>query len=163
MRKQAEMIEIERKFLVNSTDYKVQAFAKTRITQGYICTDPQRTVRIRVKGNHGFITIKGESSLSGLSRFEWEKEISFEEAHQLLFLCHKGKIDKTRYEIKAGHHTFEVDEFHGENEGLTIAEVELSSETETFEKPDWLGEEVTNDERYYNSYLSKTPFGEWPK
>src|SRR6478752_4013484 len=157
------MTEIERKFLVNSTDYKEQAFAKTRIMKGYISTDPHRTVRIRVRGKKGFITIKGESSASGLSRFEWEKEISFEEAHQLLFLCQKGKIDKTRYEIKVGSHTFEVDEFHGENEGLTIAEIELSSETEAFKKPDWLGEEVSNDERYYNSYLSKNPFGEWPK
>jgi len=157
------MIEIERKFLVNSTVYKDEAFAKTRISQGYICTDPKRTVRIRIKGNEGFITIKGESSSSGLSRFEWEKKISFEEAQQLLILCQKGKIDKTRYEIKSGHHTFEVDEFHGDNEGLVIAEIELSAETEAFEKPQWLGEEVTNDERYYNSYLSQTPFGEWNK
>src|SRR2546428_10382979 len=157
------MIEIERKFLVNSNDYKDEAFTKTRISQGYICTDPQRTVRIRIKGNKGFITIKGESSQSGLSRFEWEKEISTEEAHQLVFLCQKGKIDKTRYEIKVGNHTYEVDEFHGENEGLTMAEIELSSESESFEKPNWLGEEVTNDHRYYNSYLSQIPFGEWPK
>ena len=158
-----KMIEIERKFLVNSTDYRTEAFTKTRISQGYICTDPERTVRIRIKGDEGFITIKGQSNESGLSRFEWEKKIPLEEAQQLLPLCQKGTIDKTRYEIKAGNHTFEVDEFYGENEGLTIAEIELSSENETFEKPTWLGEEVSMDERYYNSYLSKKPFGEWPK
>lgn len=155
------MIEIERKFLVNSTAYKDQAFAKTRISQGYICTDPERTVRIRLKGNEGYITIKGASSENGLSRFEWEKKISFEEAQKLFVLCKKGKIDKTRFEVKVGSHTYEIDEFHGENNGLVLAEIELESENQAFEKPDWLGQEVTNDERYYNTYLSNKPFKEW--
>ena len=122
---------------------------------------PERTVRVRIKGDKGFLTIKGISSASGLSRFEWEKEIPVEDAKKLLLLCEKGVIDKTRFEVKVGNHIFEVDEFHGENKGLTVAEVELQSETETFEKPDWLGEEVTNDNRYYNAYLSNHPFTGW--
>ncbi|MGG7033907.1 MAG: CYTH domain-containing protein [Flavobacterium sp.] len=155
------MTEIERKFLVNSSEYKDEAFSKKRISQGYICNDPKRTVRIRIKENQGFITIKGESSESGMSRFEWEKPIPVEEAIELLKLCNSGKIDKTRYEVKSGNHVFEVDEFHSENEGLVIAEIELNSESETFEKPHWLGQEVTTDEKYYNSYLSQKPFKTW--
>jgi adenylate cyclase len=116
---------------------------------------------VRIKGNKGFLTIKGASNESGLSRFEWEKEIPVDEARALLKLCEKGIIDKTRFEVKIGNHIFEVDEFYGENEGLIIAEIELESETETFEKPIWLGKEVTNDNRYYNSFLSKNPFVRW--
>ncbi|MBF2707391.1 CYTH domain-containing protein [Flavobacterium soyangense] len=155
------MIEIERKFLVASEDYKKEAFAKSRITQGYLNSIPERTVRVRIKGDKGFLTIKGASNESGISRFEWEKEIPVDEAQKLMLLCEKGVIDKTRFEVKIGSHIFEVDEFYGENEGLTVAEVELGSETETFEKPSWLGKEVTNDNRYYNSYLSKNPFMNW--
>lgn len=156
-----KMIEIERKFLVISDDFKAAAFAKNRIAQGYLSTVPERNVRVRVKGDKGFLTIKGSSNESGLSRFEWEKEIPVGEATTLLKLCEKNIIDKTRFEVKIGNHIFEVDEFYGENEGLIIAEIELESETETFEKPLWLGKEVTNDNRYYNSFLSKNPFKNW--
>ena len=155
------MIEIERKFLVTSDAFKKEAFAQNRIAQGYLSSVPERTVRVRIKGDKGFLTIKGASNESRLSRFEWEKEIPIEEATALLKLCEKGIIDKTRFEVKIGNHIFEVDEFYGENEGLIIAEVELKSETETFEKPVWLGKEVTNDCRYYNSYLIKNPFTHW--
>ena len=155
------MIEIERKFLVKSNDFKSQAFIQNRIAQGYLNSNPERTVRVRIKGEKGFLTIKGKGNEGGMTRFEWEKEIPVEEALLLLNLCEGGKIDKIRFEIKVGNHTFEVDEFFGENEGLIIAEIELSSENESFEKPNWLGEEVTNDERYYNAYLSRNPFKNW--
>ena len=155
------MIEIERKFLVTSHAYKTDAFKSTRIVQGFLNTNPERTVRIRIKGSDGFLTVKGKSSENGLSRFEWEKEISKTDAESLLQLCEKGIIDKVRYEVKYGNHIFEVDEFFGENEGLIIAEVELNTENEVFEKPNWLGEEVTGQLRYYNSLLSKAPFNSW--
>lgn len=155
------MIEIERKFLVNSDDFKAAAFTQNRIAQGYLSSIPERNVRVRIKGDKGFLTIKGASNESGLSRYEWEKEIPLAEATALLKLCEKGIIDKTRFEVKIGNHIFEVDEFYGENEGLIIAEIELQSETESFEKPIWLGKEVTNDNRYYNSFLSKNPFLSW--
>jgi adenylate cyclase len=155
------MIEIERKFLVNSNDFKTEAFTQNRIAQGYLSSAPERTVRVRIKGNKGFLTIKGVSNESGLSRFEWEKEIPLEDAQKLLLLCEEGVIDKTRFEVKMGNHIFEVDEFYGENEGLVITEIELISETESFEKPSWLGKEVTGDNRYYNSFLSKNPFKNW--
>lgn len=157
------MVEIERKFLVKSDDFKKQAFAQNKIAQGYLSSVPERTVRVRIKGHKGFITIKGIGQSSGMSRFEWENEIPLDEAQELLKLCEKGKIEKTRYEIKSGIHVYEVDEFYGENEGLVMAEIELNSEEEAFEKPEWLGEEVTNDERYYNAYLSKNPFKDWQK
>lgn len=157
------MVEIERKFLVKSDDFKNQAFAQNKIAQGYLSSVPERTVRVRIKGHKGFITIKGIGQSSGMSRFEWENEIPLDEAQELLKLCEKGKIEKTRYEIKSGIHVYEVDEFYGENEGLVMAEIELNSEDEAFEKPEWLGEEVTNDERYYNAYLSKNPFKDWQK
>ncbi len=144
--------EIERKFLVVG-DFKASAFKQTRITQGYLSSVPERTVRVRVKGEKGFITIKGIGSESGASRFEWEKEIPVAEV--------QGVIDKTRYLVKAGEHTFEVDEFYGDNEGLTVAEVELASENEAFDKPAWLGEEVTGDVKYYNSMLMKNPYKNW--
>jgi len=155
------MIEIERKFLVTSEAFKKEAFTQNRIAQGYLSSVPDRTVRVRLKGDKGFLTIKGVSNESGLSRFEWEKEIPVDEAKELLTLCEKGVIDKTRFEVKMGIHVFEIDEFYGENEGLIMAEIELESETEPFEKPNWLGEEVTKDNRYYNSYLSKNPYRYW--
>lgn len=155
------MIEIERKFLVTADTFKKEAFTQNRITQGYLSSVPERTVRVRIKGDRGFLTVKGVSNESGISRFEWEKEIPVDDAKKLLLLCEKGVIDKTRFEVKIGNHIFEVDEFHGENKGLTIAEIELDSETEIFKKPEWLGEEVTNDNRYYNSYLSNHPFSKW--
>lgn len=155
------MIEIERKFLVTSTAFLDEFHTKNRIIQGYLSSVPERTVRVRIKGEKGFLTIKGKSSDSGMSRLEWEKEIALEEAEQLLLLCEAGVIDKIRYEIPVGKHLYEVDVFSGENEGLILAEIELQSENETFEKPNWLGMEVTNDTRYYNAYLSQKPFKTW--
>ncbi len=155
------MIEIERKFLVLNDDFKNQAFAKNEIAQGYLSTNPEKTIRVRIKGNDGYLTIKGSGNETGMSRFEWEKKIDVIEAKQLMNLCEKGAISKTRYEVKVGNHTFEVDEFYDENQGLIIAEIELESEDEIFEKPDWLGKEVSNDERYYNAYLSQKPFRSW--
>lgn len=155
------MKEIERKFLVTSEAYKTDAHHHYRITQGFLNTDPERTVRVRVKGDKGVLTVKGMSSKDGLSRFEWETEISSDEAYALLKLCEDGVIDKMRYEVRSGNHVFEIDEFFGANEGLVIAEVELKGEDEHFESPKWIGDEVTGDIRYYNSQISKTPFNSW--
>lgn len=155
------MVEIERKFLVISEAFIGEFFTQKRIVQAYLSSVPERTVRVRIKGEKGFITIKGKSNNSGTTRLEWEKEISLSEAELLLSICESGIIDKIRYEVKVGNHVFEVDVFSGENEGLIIAEIELQSENEWFEKPIWLGEEVTNDERFYNSFLSKKPFKTW--
>lgn len=152
--------EIERKFLVKG-EFKKDAFKQTRITQGYLSSVPERTVRVRTKGTQGFITIKGIGSASGASRYEWEKEIPVSEVEALLQICEPGVIDKTRYQVKSGIHTFEVDEFYGENQGLVVAEVELSAEDEAFVKPNWLGEEVTGNAKYYNSMLMKNPFTKW--
>ena len=149
--------EIERKFLV-SGEFRQDSPESYHIMQGYICSDPGRTVRVRVRGDKGFLTIKGQSSEDGLSRFEWEKEIPVSEALELMNLCVSGVIDKTRYLVPYGGHTYEVDVFHGANEGLVLAEIELADEQEMFEKPSWLGEEVTGDMRYYNSMLSLHPF-----
>lgn len=157
------MIEIERKFLVASDVYKTLAFAKNEIAQGYLNSNPERTVRVRIKGEKGFLTVKGKGNSSGMSRFEWEKEIPIAEAKALLDLCESGVISKTRFEIKVGQHVYEVDEFYGENTGLVLAEIELNSETESFEKPSWIGKEVTNDERFYNAYLSQNPYSKWEK
>ena len=149
--------EIERKFLV-SGEFRQDSPESYRIMQGYICSDPDRTVRVRVRGDKGFLTIKGRGSEDGLSRYEWEKEIPVTEAVELMARCGSGVIDKTRYLVPFGKHTYEVDVFHGANEGLVLAEIELAEEQETFEKPSWLGEEVTGDPRYYNSMLSLHPF-----
>jgi len=157
------MIEIERKFLVTSDAFKTEAFNSYAIKQGFLNSHKERTVRIRLKENVGYLTVKGKSTEDGLSRFEWERAISKEEAEALLQLCEDGIIDKIRYEVKSGKHIFEVDEFFGENEGLTMAEVELKSEDEAFEKLNWLGKEVTGDVKYYNSQLSKRPFKHWEK
>jgi CYTH domain-containing protein len=155
------MNEIERKFLVTSNSFLSESTTSYRIVQGYLNTDPERTVRIRIKGTKGYITIKGKGNASGTTRFEWEKEIALSEAEQLLLLCEEGVIDKIRHEIPLGNHCFEVDVFAGVNDGLIVAEVELQTENESFEKPDWLGEEVTGQVRYYNAYLSATPFKDW--
>lgn len=154
--------EIERKFLVDG-DFRSEAFKAVRITQGYLSSVPERTVRVRVKDDNGYITVKGVGDESGVSRFEWEKEIPVDDARELLRICEPGVIDKTRYLVKVGIHTFEVDEFYGDNEGLTVAEVELSDPNEAFGKPSWLGEEVTGDKRYYNSFLSRHPYRTWRK
>ena len=152
--------EIERKFLVAGS-FKSSARNATRIIQGYLSSAPERTVRVRIIGEKGFITVKGISSENGLSRFEWEKEIDVKDALELMNICERGVIDKTRYQIEVGKHTYEVDEFHRDNEGLIMAEIELSAEDEAFEKPEWLGEEVTGNPRYYNSMLVKKPFKAW--
>ncbi len=152
--------EIERKFLVKG-EFKSKASISYRIAQGYLSSTPGRTVRVRIKGNRGYITVKGESNESGLSRFEWEKEISVKDAQELFKICEPCKIDKIRYEVIFEHQTFEVDEFFGDNKGLIIAELELQSETAEFTKPDWLGEEVTGNSKYYNAYLCKHPFAKW--
>ncbi len=151
--------EIERKFLVCG-DFLPFAVKKFRITQGYLSSVPERSVRVRIKEAKAFITVKGMSNDAG-SRFEWEKEISLPDAEHLLAICEKGQIDKTRYLVPVGSHTYEVDVFHGNNEGLIIAELELNSEDESFEKPAWLGVEVTGDAKYYNSALSQKPFKNW--
>lgn len=155
------MLEIERKFLVLSNDFIKEAFTQNRIVQGYLNSNPERTVRIRIKGNKGFLTVKGKGNESGTTRLEWETEIPLEDAEKLLPLCESGVIEKVRYEIKVGKHVFEVDVFSGENEGLIMAEIELQSEDESFGKPIWIGKEVTNDVKYYNAYLSNHPFKNW--
>jgi len=153
--------EIERKFLVKEgTD--VKSLGNTiEITQGYLSSVKERTVRVRIKGKQGFLTIKGIGNASGASRYEFEKEISIEETKELLELCEKPILSKTRTNVKVGNHTFEVDKFLLENEGLIVAEVELSDENESFEKPAWLGQEVTGDVKYYNSMLLKNPYKNW--
>ena len=143
--------EIERKFLV-SGDYKSQAFDQSRIVQGYISSARGRTVRVRIRDGKGYLTIKGASDASGISRYEWEKELSLAEAEELMKLCEPGVIDKTRYLVRSGKHIFE---------GLVVAEVELGSEDEVFVKPSFIGEEVTGDIRYYNSQLMKKPYTTW--
>ena len=153
-------LEIERKFLV-AGDFKPFANKATRIIQGYLSSVPERTVRVRIKDDKGFLTVKGTSSKSGTTRFEWEKEIPVGEAQELIAICESGVIDKTRYIVEAGRHIYEIDEFHGDNQGLIVAEIELASEDETFAKPQWLGKEVTGDTRYYNSMLMKNPYRNW--
>ncbi len=155
------MNEIERKFLVTSTEFQSESKKSNRIVQGYLNSNPERTVRIRIKGTQAFITIKGKGNESGTTRFEWEKEIEVTEAEQLLLLCEDGVIDKVRYEIPFGKHLYEVDVFEGDNKGLIIAEIELEDENESFEKPNWLGEEVTGDDRYYNASLSVSSYKNW--
>ena len=154
-------LEIERKFLVLDNSYKHEAFASSHIRQGYICSERGRTVRIRIRDERAYITIKGPSPNGGLSRYEFEQEIPMADAEQLMLLCEPGIIDKTRWLVKSGKHTFEVDEFHGDNDGLVMAEVELSAENETFEKPHFIGQEVTGDRRYYNSQLRRNPYRNW--
>ena len=154
-------IEIERKFLVTNEDFKSDALKYTRIKQGYLSSLPGRTVRVRIKGDKSYLTVKGESNDSGTSRYEWEKEIPIEEANELLKICEPGTIDKTRFEVKSGNHIIEVDEFYGENLGLVVAEIELSNENEIIIRPSWLGKEVTGDTKYYNSTLIKTPYSKW--
>lgn len=153
-------LEIERKFLVKG-DFKSSSYKSEEIAQGYLSSVAERSVRVRIKGDKGFLTIKGIGSTDGLSRFEWEKEISVSDAKDLLELCEPGKIEKIRYLVSCGAHTYEIDEFFGDNEGLIVAEVELNAVDEQFEKPDWLGEEVTGQEKYYNAALSRNPFKDW--
>lgn len=151
--------EIERKFLVVG-DFKQAAYSHSTIIQGYISATKEHTVRVRIRDDKAFLTIKGASHNGGLSRFEWEKEIPVSEARDLLLLC-GGVIDKVRYLVKSGKHVFEVDEFHGDNEGLIMAEVELKNEAEPYTKPSFIGKEVTGDIRYYNSHLLENPYKNW--
>lgn len=152
--------ETERKFIVKG-DFSPYVGYSRHIMQGYLNSSPDRTVRVRIKGEKGYITVKGPSDEAGLSRYEWEKEIDIADAEELMSLCESGIIDKTRYYVTFEDHLFEVDVFHGENEGLVLAEVELASPDESFACPHWLGDEVTGDVRYYNSYLSAHPFSAW--
>lgn len=154
-------IEIERKFLVTDDSYKSLAFRSDRIAQGYLCREGGNSARVRVRGDKGYITIKGPSLDGGLSRYEWEKEIPVAEAMELLKICNDAIIDKVRHLVEWGGHTFEIDEFFGDNEGLVVAEVELSSKEECFERPDFIGKEVTGDKRYYNSRLTRFPYKSW--
>jgi adenylate cyclase len=152
--------EIERKFLVRG-DFKAGAFQGTRLVQGYLSSRPERAVRVRLQGDKGYLTIKGIGNATGTTRFEWEREIPLDDARDLLALCEPGIIEKTRHLARAGASLYEIDEFHGENAGLVIAEIELASEDQPFERPSWLGAEVTGDPRYYNLSLAKTPYTRW--
>ena len=147
-------IETERKFLVTNSDYKKQYSSKEKITQAYLSKDPKRSVRIRVNNRKGWITIKGESDKKGLSRMEWEREIPLKTAKKLLKICLPNPINKIRYKIQLNNNiTIEVDEFLGHNKGLVLAEIELISKDQSFEKPDWLGKEVTGIKKFYNSMM----------
>lgn len=152
--------EIERKYLITG-EFKSKAIKSLQIKQGYLSSIPERTVRVRIQDNQGFLTIKGSNKKNSISRFEWEKEITKEEANELIQLCEVGIIDKIRYIIPFGDKIIEVDEFYGENEGLILAEIELDDENENIEIPNWLGKEVTDDPRYYNSMLMKNPYKNW--
>ena len=154
--------EIERKFLVKG-DYKSKSSASHRIMQGYLSTESPPVVRVRIADDKAYLTIKNAVDGSEFTRYEWEYEIPLKEAEDMLKLCGKSVIEKTRYVVNEGKSTFEVEEIHGDNKVLTIAEIELESENQPFEKPEWLGEEVTNDIRYYNAYLSKYPYCKWKK
>ena len=153
--------EIERKYLVLDDSFKREAFSKSHIVQGYICSERGRTVRVRIRDDRAYLTIKGPSENGGLSRYEFELEIPLEDGKQMMQLCEPGIIDKTRWLVKSGKHTLEVDEFFGDNEGWVVAEVELSYEDEPYKKPHFIGKEVTGDRRYYNSQLRLCPFNKW--
>ncbi len=154
-------LEVERKFLVRSDGYRDDAVTEIRIVQGFLNTHPERTVRVRLKGDKGFLTVKGKGNDTGTTRFEWETELSLAEATNLIDLCEPIILEKIRFEVPFGKHTYEVDEFLGENKGLVVAELELEHEDERFKKPDWLGPEITGETRYYNSQLSIIPFNQW--
>lgn len=156
-------LEIERKFLVTNESYRTMAFRSDKIAQGYLCRQNGNSVRVRIRDGKGILTIKGPSLDGGLSRYEWEKEIPLQEAEALMLLCADALIDKRRYLVKCGNHIYEVDEFYGDNQGLVVAEIELQDENEQFEKPSFLGEEVTGDKKYYNSHLTRFPYKYWDK
>ncbi|MDR2916392.1 MAG: CYTH domain-containing protein [Tannerella sp.] len=154
-------MEIERKFLVKNHSFIDEAFKKRRIVQGYICSDAERTVRVRIREEEGFLTIKSATNERGWSRYEFEQPVALKDAEELIGLCLPGLIDKIRHYVQVGDHVWEVDVFHGENEGLVVAEIELESEEDTFELPLWVGQEVSGDARYYNSMLAKHPYSHW--
>lgn len=146
--------EIERKYLVTSDCYKTVAVARYHIRQGYISREKTGTVRIRITDNQAFLTIKGKPAAGHFARYEWEKEIPLHEAEELMLLCQGTIIDKTRWIIPTSHNLkWEIDEFHGKHTGLVLAEIELPNEEQSFEKPDFIGEEVTSDPRYYNANM----------
>lgn len=152
--------EIERKYLVVG-DFKADSERCEEVVQGFLSSVPERTVRVRKSGGRGYLTIKGKGDASGTTRFEWEREISVEEADALLDLCEPGIIDKTRYFVPVGDSLFEVDEFFGDNAGLVIAEIELAHPDDPVPTPPWLGAEVTGDARYYNASLRAFPYRLW--
>lgn len=154
-------VEIERKYLVLNERYKDRAYRIISIKQGFLNTDPRRTVRVRVADKTGCITVKGKGSKDGTTRFEWEKEIDFSDANELLSLCEPTVVEKNRYLVKTDTHNIEIDEFYGANAGLIVAEIELTEANETIDKPDWLGKEITGIAKYYNAMLSKNPFLTW--
>lgn len=155
------MLEIERKYKAKNTTFLNETKISFKINQGYLNSSAERTVRVRTKDNKGFITIKGKSNSSGTTRFEWEKEIPFDEAIELLKLCEDYIIEKTRHIVIYKNKTFEIDVFEGKNSGLIIVEVELENENEKIKLPEWIGDEVTGDEKYYNSFISNHPFCNW--
>lgn len=154
--------EIERKFLV-SGPFKEHATSCSHIMQGYISSGNGRTVRVRIRDEKGYLTIKGPSGVDGLARYEFETEIALTDARDLMRIAEPGIIDKHRYLVPSrdGRHVWEIDEFHGDNDGLILAEVELESLTDSCEKPDFIGREVTGDRRFYNSHMRKNPFCLW--
>ena len=154
-------IEIERKFLLKNADYKPFITKSIKIKQGYISVTKGHSVRVRLKGNKAYLTIKGASNINGISRFEWEREIDVDDLDGLFLLCCNGIVEKTRHIVPAGKHIIEIDEFEGDNADLILAEIELENENEPYERPEWLGEEVTGKRQYYNSFLSKYPYKTW--
>ena len=154
-------MEVERKFLVRNLSFVEEAFKRRRIIQGYICSDAERSVRVRIREDEAFLTIKGAINERGWSRYEFEQPIPVKDAEELIKLCLPGLIDKVRHYVKVGGHSWEVDIFHGENEGLIVAEIELETEDETFEWPEWIGREVSGEQKYYNMMLAKHPYSKW--
>ncbi len=154
-------IEIERKFIVKGDGWKSLAVGKSHIVQGYFETAPGRTVRVRMRDERAYLTIKGPAGEDGLSRYEFETEVTPEDGRELLALCRPGRIDKVRWLVPDGKHVIEVDEFLGDNEGLVMAEIELGSKDEAFERPDFLVREVTGDRRFYNNHLMRYPYALW--
>jgi adenylate cyclase len=155
------MLEIERKFLVRSLEFRKEATSKKLIIQGFLNTHPERTVRVRIMGEEAFITVKGKSYNGGLLRFEWEHRISPDEGEALLNLCERPLLEKYRYVVPVGRYRFEVDEFLGDNKGLVVAEVELKNEADIVKAPAWVGKEVTGQKKYYNSQLIRKPYSKW--
>ncbi|WP_017303786.1 CYTH domain-containing protein [Spirulina subsalsa] len=151
--------EIERKYLVKGESWRIGSQGAV-YCQGYITREPQRTVRVRIVGEQGYLTIKGATQ--GIARCEFEYPIPVADARALLDLCDRPFIEKTRYKLQLGDFLWEIDEFHGENQGLILAEVELPHENTVIPLPDWVGEEVSHDGRYYNANLVKFPYSQWP-
>lgn len=151
-------VEIERKFLLAGTSWRALG-QPVLLRQGYLSSDPARVVRVRVEGDHAYLTVKGRSV--GATRGEWEYPIPLADANELLALCQQPIVEKFRRQIEFAGNTWEVDEFLGANQGLVVAEIELASEDQQFDKPEWIGDDVTHDKRYYNSNLVRRPFSSW--